>query len=157
MKVNVSLFGDEKKQIQDQELYRSKDFALQTITMWMRLCAVKRVQVDQTRSTGVSILSNLSWKGMDELIPEIIKQIRSYILLNIIKLLMDIFGVHLVEIELDNNELQEQRKYWGFITKGDDNTKNSSIPNSNMELKTVPLNIEKDPTNKPINIQNNNG
>lgn len=152
MKVNVSLFGDEKKQVQDQELFRTKDFALQTITLWMRLCAVKKAQIDRVRVSEASTLSTMSWKGLDENIPDIIKHIRSYILLHIIKTLMDMFGIKIVEIELETTELQEQRKYWDFLVKGDAGKDNSS----GLDLKTIPLNIEKDPTNKTINTVNDN-
>ena len=142
------MFGDDQAKIADQELYRMKDFALQTVTVWMRFCGIKKVQLNRTRASGTSILSELSWKGVDDTIPDVVKHIRPYALLNVIKLFMDIFGVSLVELELENNEAQEQKKYWEFIVKGDgNNTVKTELP---LELKTVPLNIEKDPTNKVI-------
>ena len=144
----MNLFGDDKQQIQDQELFRAKDFALQTVTVWMRFCGIKKVQLNRTRASGTSILSELSWKGVDETIPDVVKHIRPYALLNVIKLFLDMFGVSLVELELENNEAQEQKKYWDFIVKGDGTS--TGKPELPLELKTVPLNIEKDPTNKVI-------
>lgn len=148
MKVNVSMFGDEKQQVTDQELFKAKDFAIQTITLWMRFCSVRRVQLNQVRSTGFGYLTELKWQSAGESIPALVKQLRPYALLNIIKTLMDIFAVFTIEIEPEGKEAEEQKAYWASITeKTKEDIQNGSIPKS---IESVPLTIEQDPTNKPI-------
>jgi len=130
MRINISMYGDDKKQFEDQEIYRAKDFAIQTITIWMRWCAVDKVELTRIRG-GISSLSELKWAGHDnENMPSIAKQFRSYALFYIIKNLMEHFGIHIVEITLEKQELDEQVKYWQYIKDGKNETK---IPVSSNE------------------------
>ncbi|MFC1453678.1 hypothetical protein ACFLQL_00675 [Verrucomicrobiota bacterium] len=123
MKINISMYGDEKQQIADQEVFRAKDFAIQSITIWMRWCGIDKVELTRVRG-GISSLSELKWAGHDDTtMPSIAKQFRSYALFYIIKNLMDHFGIHIVEITLEKEELDEQRKYWQYIKDGKNETK----------------------------------
>src|SRR5574343_1385401 len=97
MKVNISLYGDDA-QIDDKEICSSRDFAIQTITLWLRWCAIDKVELTRT-SCGIANLSDLKWAGhLDDAMPSICVQFRSCVLFYIIKTLMHHFGLHIVEI-----------------------------------------------------------
>lgn len=112
MKVNVTMFGDANKQISDNELLVAKDFILQDITLWLRWCGVDKVVVTRPRP-GVN-LSNLQWSGItaSEELPKLVMELRPYILLNVVKMLMDVCNISTVQIDLTPDEIKERANYW---------------------------------------------
>jgi len=109
MKVNVLMFGDSNKQINDNELLVAKDFVLQDITLWMRWCGIDSVAI--TRPRPMLAISEMEWHGLD-IVPKFIKELRAYVLTYIIKMLMDVCNISNVNIDLTPEEKKERADYW---------------------------------------------